>query len=599
MTDTAEVEGSPLDELEGEKPSRRGRIAAITAGAAVLVLGGAYVAAVMTTADQLPREAVIAGVDVSGQSSQDAVATLTEALGSRTTEPIAITVGEIEASIDPEVAGLTFDPAASVEALTGSAWNPSDLYTRLLGSVEADAVTAVDAAALDTALAEAESFVDVPPVDATIVFAGEEAVVTDPADGNALDRPAAVEVLTREWLTAQAAIELPIVVVAPALDQAAVDAAMTSFVDPLLSGPVTVTVGEASAQLDVATLAGAATVTGQDGAFALALDEQKIAEAVTTALPDVGQASTDATFTFADGNPQIVPSQDGTGIDPAQLTGVVQAAATSTSERTAAAELVTAEADFSTADAEASGVVEVIGEFSTPLPSGNDAVRTGNIAEGARRATGTFLKPGETFSLIKTIGPISGYDDAGVVVNGRLDKASGGGLSQLSTTLFNAAFEAGLEDTQHRPHTRFYERYPEGREATVWETGGPDEVDMQFTNNTEHGVLVQAWVADGRAWARVWGTKTFDTEIVTGGRYNGSSPRTIYDTSSACRPESGGVNGFSVDVTRTVTKLDGTPVESKDYSWTYVATNRIVCGPDPATIPPPAPAQPEAPPAEG
>jgi hypothetical protein len=67
----------------------------------------------------------------------------------------------------------------------------------------------------------------------------------------------------------------------------------------------------------------------------------------------------------------------------------------------------------------------------------------------------------------------------------------GGGLSQLSTTTFNAAYEAGMEDVEHRPHSEWFSRYPAGREATIY-TG---VLDMRWKNTAPTGVLVQAWVA--------------------------------------------------------------------------------------------------------
>ncbi|PWD52086.1 hypothetical protein C8046_16970 [Serinibacter arcticus] len=507
-------------------------------------------------------------------------------------------MGEVEASLDPATAGLTFDPEASVAAATGRTWSPGDLVTRFFGSLDVPAVTAVDSEALETSLAEAQSFVDVSPVDATIAFADGAAVVGDPVDGAALDVPAAVDVLTESWLSAQGPIELPVTVVTPTLDQAALDAAMTSIVDPLLSGPVTVTAGEQSAALEPATLTGMATVSGADGAFALQLDQDALAAAVTEALPEAGTAPVDASFTFVDGAPSIVPGENGTGIDPAQLLAVVTTAAQSPTERTAAVELVEAEPEFSTADAEALGIVEVISTFSTPMP--NDPPRTENLRIAAAKVTGTLVKPGETFSLLETIGPLSlanGYNLSHGVADGVVVDVAAGGVSQMSTTMFNAGFEAGMEDVVHRAHSRWFDRYPAGREATV----DDPSLDMQWRNNTPYGVLAQSWVADGRTHVQLWGTKHWDVSIESGGKYGFTSSRTIYNTRASCQPESGGREGFSIDVTRTVS-LDGARNDefSNTYTTTYVAWPRVVCGPDPSTLPPPAPAPEEpAPPAEG
>lgn len=597
MTDTTETTSSPLDGLEGEKPSRRGRAVGIGCGIAIVVLAGGYVAAVLGTADTLPREAVVAGIDVSGMGRDDAVAALVDELGPRTDEPIPIVVGDIEASIDPAAAGLTFDPEASVDAVTGRTWNPSELATRLFGSVDSPAVTAVDSAALEASLAEAQSFVQVPPVEASIALADGAAVVSDPVDGAGLDLPGAVDVLTDTWLSAQGTIELPVTVVPPVLDQAAVDAAMTDIVDPLLSGPVTVAAGEQSATLEVPTLTAVSQIVGADGAFSLQMDAEALAQTVSEALPEAGQAPKDASFTFVDGTPQIVPGEDGTGIDPAQLVGVVSAAAQSTAERTATAEMVASEPEFSTADAEALGIKEIISEFSTPMP--NDPPRTENLQIAAQRVTGALVKPGETFSLLATIGPLSlasGYNTSAGVADGVVVDVAAGGVSQMSTTMYNAAYEAGMEDVVHRAHSRWFDRYPPGREATI----DDPSLDMQWRNNTPYGVLAQSWVADGRTHVRLWGTKHWDVQITSGGKYAFTSSKTIYNTRSTCQPEGGGREGFSIDVTRTVS-LGGTANEeySGTQSTTYTAWPRVVCGPDPATLPPPPPPADEAPPAEG
>ena len=584
---------SPLDDLEDEKPSRRVRIVGISAAALLAVLGGAYVGGVFYTADRTASEASISGVDVSGLTSAEAIEALNAGLAERTQSPIALTVGDIDATIDPADAGMTIDAEASVAQVTGRSWSPSVLFTRLFGTQSVDAVTAVDRDALTAALGEAQEYVSVPPVDATISFANAQAVVTQPEDGSGLEIEGAADVITQQWLSADGPIELPVTVLTPELDQAALDTAMSTIVDPLLSAPVVVTAGDQSTSIDTATLTSVSTVVGVDGAFALEVNGEALSAIVAEGLPNVGEVATDASFTFVDGVPSIVPSVDGTSIDPAQLATSVAAAAVLTTERNAPAELVGAAAEFSTADAEALGVTTVISEFSTPLPGYPDPPRTENLVIGTGRVTGILVKPGETFSLLEILSPFNaanGYNQSGVVENGFEAKAYGGGLSQLSTTLFNAGFEAGLEDVTHKPHSRWFSRYPEGREATLYE----GSVDMQFKNTTDHGVLIRAWVGDGRVHAQLWGTPTFKTEITTGNRYNLRSGSTIYNTRAGCIPESGGQGGFTVDVHRTVTRLDGTPVEDKTLSWTYSPWNRVICGPDPATLPP-APTTPEAP----
>lgn len=221
----------------------------------------------------------------------------------------------------------------------------------------------------------------------------------------------------------------------------------------------------------------------------------------------------------------------------------------------------------------------MVSEFSTPLTS--EPRRTVNITNGAEKISGTLIRPGETFSLTEELGPIDsahGYVQAGAIVNGEHTDAWGGGLSQVSTTTYNAAYFAGMELVEHTPHSEWFSRYPEGREATIF-TG---LIDMQWRNNTPYGALVQAFVADGRLHVRIWSTPYWTVESSTSGRWGVVSPTTVYSQSPTCSPQSAGNPGFSVEVTRRVL-LDGVLADEESWVVTYRPQNRVVCGAEPAT----------------
>ncbi|PFG20390.1 VanW family protein [Serinibacter salmoneus] len=570
-----------LEDLESRPRSRRGLITGVVAGVLVLAVGGAYLGSVFYTQDRIAPEASVGAVDVGGMTREDAVAAVEAGYAERTGEPIPIEVGTVEATLDPARSGLALDADASVDPLVGRTWNPVELWQRLFGEQSTQPVSTVDVDQLTQALADAESIVRVDPVDATIALTGTEAIVTDAEPGSGLDLENAVGTVQREWLTAQDTISLPVVELEPAIGQSQVEAAMADLVDPLLSGPVTIVAGEDSAQLSVETLSAASRIVVQDGAFALEMDGEAVAEAISQALPEVGDAAADARIELQGGSPTVVPSREGTGLDADQALAAVEGAALNPTEREAVLELSTTEAEFTTADAEALGVTEVIAEFSTPLPSYPDPERTENLRVGSAAVTGTLVLPGEEFSLLDALGPInasSGYNQSGVVINGMEARAYGGGLSQLSTTLFNVGFEAGLEDVEHKPHSRWFERYPAGREATLYE----GSIDMRWRNTTDHGVLVQAWVGDDdRQWARLWGTETYQTTITSGQHYDFTDPTTLYNPAPECIPESGGAQGFTIDVNRVVRTLEGELVSDDTYSWKYAPWNRVVCGENP------------------
>src|SRR5690606_35236947 len=186
-------------------------------------------------------------------------------------------------------------------------------------------------------------------------------------------------------------------------------------------------------------------------------------------------------------------------------------------------------------------------EFATPFH--NDAQRTENLRVGAEKITNTLVKPGESFSLIEALGPITrerGFVSSGVVVNGLETSGMGGGLSQVSTTVFNAAFFAGMEFEQFQTHSHHYPRYPEGREATMY----TPSVDLRWKNTTPYGALVQAWVAGGEFHVRLWGTEHFEVSTTTSDRYNFTAPSTVYNSAASCVPHNSPERGFTVNVSR-------------------------------------------------
>jgi vancomycin resistance protein YoaR len=296
---------------------------------------------------------------------------------------------------------------------------------------------------------------------------------------------------------------------------------------------------------------------------------------VLARTPGLLTAATDARFEFGpDGVPVIVPATAGTSLDPVALADAVVAAGTG-ADRTARVELVASDPAQSTAALEALGVKEVVAEFSTPVT--NDRIRTENLRVGASKINGTLVRPGETFSLTEALGPITreaGFRDAPVIVNGEHVNGTGGGLSQISTTTYNAAFLAGFEDVEHQPHSEWFARYPEGREATLYSGA----IDMKFRNTTPYGALVQASVSDGRVVVKIWGTKHWTVETSTSPRSGVVRPTTVRSSSPTCTPQSAGNPGFSVTVTRRLL-LNGEEQETTSNTWRYKPQNAVVCDP--------------------
>jgi vancomycin resistance protein YoaR len=445
--------------------------------------------------------------------------------------------------------------------------------TILLGSVPP-----IDRDALTQAIEGVTEQLSTPYVDGTLAFVDGETRVTPPVDGLTLDVPAAVDVVAAGWLTKARPIELPTQVDPAVIGQAELDHAVTQLARPLAEAPVSVAVGGQVAELPVDVLTSAASFVPQDDELVLQMDGQVLADAVLARTTNLLTAASDASFTFVDGAPSIVPGVPGTMIDPDGIAEAVAAAATQSSDRTAEVELVETDPAESTAALEALGVTTVVSEFSTPLTS--EPRRTRNIANGAAHLNGMLIRPGEEFNLGDALGPLTaenGYEQAGAIVNGEHTDAWGGGLSQMSTTTYNAAYFAGFELVEHHPHSEWFSRYPEGRESTIF----TPEINMRWVNNTPYGALLQSWVEGGRVYVRIWSTPYWTVESSTSGRSNVRSPTTVYSQSPTCGTQSAGNSGFTVTVTRRVL-LNGAEQSTESWTVTYKPQNRIVCGAPPA-----------------
>lgn len=150
------------------------------------------------------------------------------------------------------------------------------------------------------------------------------------------------------------------------------------------------------------------------------------------------------------------------------------------------------------------GVKQVVGEFTTRHPAGQPRVKNIHTISDATR--GILIAPGDTFSVNQFIGkrtPEKGYVSAPVIENGEHKEDYGGGISQYATTLFNAAFFAGLDIPAYKAHSEYISRYPFGREATL----AYPSVDLKIKNNTPYGVVIWPTYTDSSITVQLWSTQ--------------------------------------------------------------------------------------------
>ena len=156
--------------------------------------------------------------------------------------------------------------------------------------------------------------------------------------------------------------------------------------------------------------------------------------------------------------------------------------------------------------AEDLGITELISS-QTSYYYGSDSARINNIATAAAKFHGIFVAPGETFSMAEQLGDVNldeGYSEAWIILGDRTIKGVGGGVCQVSTTLFRTVFFGGYQIVERHPHAYrvgYYEQRSDGSHNT--NLAGLDAtvyvpvVDFKFTNDTDHWLLMETYVYEG------------------------------------------------------------------------------------------------------
>jgi vancomycin resistance protein YoaR len=222
----------------------------------------------------------------------------------------------------------------------------------------------------------------------------------------------------------------------------------------------------------------------------------------------------------------------------------------------------------------------VVKSFSTRFSAGN-VNRSHNIRLAAGSLSGSVLMPGDVLSYNETVGrrtPKAGYKEAGVYANGRHEIDFGGGICQVSTTLFNAVALANLEIVSRTNHSMPVPYVPVGRDATV----DYDRIDFQFKNSFDTPIAISSEVKGGTITSYVLGSKKLDVQVkMETSDHSSWGNRTEYVTDGSLRPGSTrvierGSMGRKCTTWRIVEK-DGVEISrEKMFESIYRASPRII-----------------------
>ncbi|WP_425003719.1 VanW family protein [Mycolicibacterium sp. S3B2] len=543
-------------------------------GFPLVLLAAVYVTDLIVTSGKVPRGVTAAGVPLGGLAPDEAEDRLRDVVGPRSEEPIPVTVGALDTEVTPRSIDLQVDARATVAQAGGQPLNPITRLTSFFVDTPVGVVSSVDDQALTATLEVLAADVAEDPVEGSIDFVDGEPVAADPESGQRLDVDAAEGVLIRDWALG-GTVNLPMAELEPSTTAADVDAALRDVATPAVSAPVIVDAeNDTRAILSEQTIASALGFEVEGGRLEPMIDTTIVVDALRPQLEASEVPGRNADIDFTVSPPAKTPEQAARRVDYDATLENLLPVLTSDDDRELDAVYVTEPATFTMAELDGLGPIGVIGEFET---SGFASDSGKNIRRAAEQIDGIVVGPGETFSLNEATNPrnaAAGYVEAGIIRNGRPARGVGGGVSQLATTLFNAAYFAGMEDVEHHEHSYYISRYPAGREATVF----GDVLDVKFRNDGPTSVQIQTDWTPSSVTVRLVGIKRYEVTSSQSSRSRPTSPQTITIPAGEACSASGGASGFTITDTRTLRDIVTGETTTESHTVTYDPIPRVICG---------------------
>ncbi|OFR64613.1 hypothetical protein HMPREF2875_11515 [Corynebacterium sp. HMSC078H07] len=538
----------------------------------VLIAGVAYAWDVMANQHKVPRATSVGGVDISRMERTAAVEKLESELGDVATRPVIVRADEKASELIPQDSGLSLNYQKAVDGIPDASLNPfARLYSFIKPTEEIPVAVDVDDAQLDGALDRVGEELAIEPEDGNLELVDGSLKETKPVLGQAVEKEVLRGDVEKHWLDPDG-VEVTPMVVEPQINAAAIEAMRTGDAARALDNPLTLK-GEnnTAGTLRKPEISQFVSIAAEDGELHLKVDKDRARELFQERMQGSEVPGTNAKISFSGNDKQITPSVDGSVIDWEKTLDGFEDRVSSEDDREWDADYKPDPADFTTEMAEKATFDDTVSEFSTGGFSGASGT---NIRLVAQQVNGAVVNPGETFSLNGYTGPrgtAQGYVESGIIIDGHAGKAVGGGISQFATTLYNAAYFAGMEDVAHTPHSYYISRYPAGREATVYEGA----IDLQFKNTSNHPVRIETSFGSDIT-VRFKGVKTVEVESINNGRWAKTEPQRK-SVSEDCSPSSG-APGFTTSDTRVIKDLSGKEISRETTTTVYDPQPIVTCG---------------------
>ena len=574
--------------LNARKRRARSRLLLQVLAAAVavsLALAALFGAVFAGSPSKIPAGVTIAGVSVGGLTPSAAQKLLERRAAALENVPVTFFSGSKRWKVTPHRLGVEADWAAAVDAARrqGEGLGPlrgiQRVRVRVFGADIAPPAQVYEPA-LEYQLGQIAEELDQPKRESAIVLNGLKPVLVEGHAGRRLSRDRAAATMVGALASlSRAETPLPVEVerITVTEEELRPVLAQTRLA---LSAPIRLELGTTWWRLRQPRIAELLELP-RDGSRKLAIGGRRAEAWFERFGGRVGRPPRDAGFrSTSDGQVVITPSADGLKLDVrATSREILAAVLASGAGRVGDVVVAKHSPELTTERARGLGITRVLSSYSTFYSGTADRIQ--NLRRAVQLLDGTLVAPGGTFSLNEAVGPRTierGFRSAPVIIGDEYEEDVGGGVSQVATTVFNAAWEAGVKLLERNPHSLYISRYQLGRDATV---NYPD-LDLKFRNDTGKWMVVLGASGQNGIAITLAGTPTGRRVVSEPGplTVTGKPPeKRVKDPTLTVGTEvveELGSSPQSVTVTRTVYNKDGSVLYDESWRTNYRGEKRVI-----------------------
>ena len=404
-----------------------------------------------------------------------------------------------------------------------------------------------------------------PATETSLSFAPGNVAVVSGKSGKEVDLDKFDHDLATAFAKNTSSIDINLIPLDPTVSVAAAEPARLQAAN-ILSASWSISVNGTKKTLGPTDIAAFLSVQAKDANLNLTTDPTKLAAYLTALAAKINTLPVDATLVTNNGIVSIgTDGTDGISLDLTQTASAVTTALLTPNpvSRTITGVVNVVHPTLWSGDLSTLGVNQLIGTGTTDF-SGSPASRVTNIRNGVSKISGQFVQPDAEFSTVAALSPIDqahGYVPGLVIANGQTFPADGGGLCQVSTTLFRAVLNSGLPVTARTPHSyevSYYQRgVGPGLDATIYDP----TPDFKWKNDTGHVIYIQGIIKNNNLTFNLFGTSDGRTAVITG-------PTTL----STSDPSGDPIYVNTDTLATGITKMIDPPVPGAKTTATYTVT---------------------------